>query len=472
MGYGLRERRCGSERGCYTDFLNDCIKTPFTTLPAINIHSSGDWYVSDLAGHCGQGSSWSSSQKRVDHRWVKEYVPAVKETAFDQSDPSGSEGPQANKATDTNECKFCQLRLKDFQSRTTHWDKRKDKISIRSSGKDQATQLDITDVEMPGEVVDKQDTKFRVHLTANPNALVQATRIERLKLDDRPLTSIVSTDFTSTPAGEFPRRIQVQAFDAQATQAFWNFTTGACVNSPANGMCGGGADWGNYFSTGCWTGLGLFGGSLCDRSTTFKNRCYQYEGDYDTRYCVCTGCGSCGGSPILVDVPGGFEMTDVAHGVRFDLNSIGGLDRVSWTSPTSTAAWLVLDRNRDGYITNGKELFGNFTFQSEPLTNVEKNGFLALAEWDKPENGGNGDSKITKDDDVFRKLRLWRDANQNGLSDPGELHGLWEYGIETVFQLTKTNVSAFLLLVAIGYRDGISLRIPEISAGMGIEFNS
>lgn len=218
----------------------------------------------------------------------------------------------------------------------------------------------------------------------------------------------------------------------EGVEAFWNFTSGACVNSPAIGMCGGGADWGNYISSGCWSGLGLFGGSLCTRSNAFQNQCYQYDGEYDSRYCVCTGCGGCGGSPILVDVPGGFEMTDVAHGVRFDLNSVGGPDRVSWTSPTSTAAWLVLDRNRDGYITNGKELFGNFTFQSEPLRNVEKNGFLALAEWDKPENGGNGDSKITKDDDVFRKLRLWRDANQNGLTDPGELHGLWEYGIETI----------------------------------------
>lgn len=134
----------------------------------------------------------------------------------------------------------------------------------------------------------------------------------------------------------------------EGVTAFWNFTNSTCGSSPAIGNCGGGADWGNYFSTGCWTSLGLFGGSFCDRSTTFKNKCYQYDGDYDSNYCVCTGCGSCGGSPILIDVPGGFDMTDVAHGVRFDLNSIGGADRVSWTSRTSTAAWLVLDRNRDG----------------------------------------------------------------------------------------------------------------------------
>jgi len=118
---------------------------------------------------------------------------------------------------DTDDCMFCRLRLKDFQARTTRWDKRKDKISIRSNGKDQATQSDLTEVEMPGEVLDRKDTKFRVHLTGNPNGVAQATRVERLQLDDKPLTSIVSSDFTSTPAGDFPRRIQVQAFDAQST---------------------------------------------------------------------------------------------------------------------------------------------------------------------------------------------------------------------------------------------------------------
>ena len=218
----------------------------------------------------------------------------------------------------------------------------------------------------------------------------------------------------------------------EGVTAFWNHTTSICVNEPAIGMCRGGADWGNYFSTGCWTGLGLFGGSSCDRSSQFKNKCFQYAGDYDTNYCVCSGCDTCGGSPILIDVPGGFDLTDVDHGVRFDLNGNGTPDRLSWTSPTSTAAWLVLDRNRDGGINSGKELFGDYTFQTESPIGAEPNGFIALAEWDKLENGGNGDSAITQSDYVFTKLRLWRDGNQNGLSDVGELHGLWEYGIETI----------------------------------------
>jgi hypothetical protein len=49
-----RAQVCGLDRGCYTDFFNTCIKSQ-TSLPAVNIHSSGDWYVpaEELNGHCG-----------------------------------------------------------------------------------------------------------------------------------------------------------------------------------------------------------------------------------------------------------------------------------------------------------------------------------------------------------------------------------------------------------------------------------
>ncbi len=173
------------------------------------------------------------------------------------------------------------------------------------------------------------------------------------------------------------------------------------------GCCGGGETCGLFSRRGGAQGE-AGGGTICDPST----------------------CGCEPASPIIIDTTGhGFHLTSPQDGVSFDILNTGIPVKIAWTSATSGNAFLALDRNHNGRIDDGGELFGDHT-QQPPSANP--NGYLALAEFDKPENGGNGDGIIDYRDAVFPKLLLWIDENHDGISQPNELHTLPELGVYSI----------------------------------------
>jgi hypothetical protein len=129
-------------------------------------------------------------------------------------------------------------------------------------------------------------------------------------------------------------------------------------------------------------------------------------------------CPTCCDSPIVVDVAGdGLHLTSAVDGVSFAL-APGHANQWSWTPSGSDDAFLVLDRNGDDQITDGAELFGNHT---EQAPNSSPNGFLAMAWYDDPARGGNGDGVLDARDEVWPRLRLWTDRDHDGWSAPSEV---------------------------------------------------
>ena len=121
--------------------------------------------------------------------------------------------------------------------------------------------------------------------------------------------------------------------------------------------------------------------------------------------------------PLVIDLDrDGVELTDARNGggVSFDITGDGVRETVSWVSRDD--GFLAYDRNGNGVIDSGRELFGD--------QHGAADGFAELARFDE-----NNDTMIDARDSIFSSLKIWQDANANGASDAGELKGLDEWGI-------------------------------------------
>lgn len=210
-------------------------------------------------------------------------------------------------------------------------------------------------------------------------------------------------------------------------QDFQQCACAACTCTGNPGFVCSNGDAGGSVSPTCSSG-----GWTCNGAAQCSTPPSQYvcnQGEYGSPSCGNSGwyCYQ-GASPIVIDTAStGFQFTDFQDGVSFDIRGDGTPQKVSWTALGSRNGWLALPH--DGKVTAGKELFGNFTPQPP---SVNPNGFLALAVYDLPENGGNGDGVIDSHDAVWTKLRIWIDANHDGIAQPGELYLLPSLGINSL----------------------------------------
>ena len=129
-------------------------------------------------------------------------------------------------------------------------------------------------------------------------------------------------------------------------------------------------------------------------------------------------------SPLVLDIDGdGVETTSINAGAYFDHDANGFAESTGWVSADD--GFLALDRNGDGRISNGTELFGNQTLL--PDGGQAGDGFQALAQWDE-----NGDGRIDTNDAIWSQLRIWRDQNEDGYSEASELYSLNDFGIASL----------------------------------------
>lgn len=205
------------------------------------------------------------------------------------------------------------------------------------------------------------------------------------------------------------------------------------ANSPGGCNCrdyvmGGGAQFHNEFGDIVWSFPHQIHGDECD----FVDEMHPMPNE-DEEACPpeernCEGQDAGTGSPILLDLDhNGYHLTGLDQPIWFDIDADGILEPMGWTSGDQMDGFLVLDRNGNGFVDDGSELFGDATILRDGSR--ARHGFQALAELDLVVLGGNGDGRIDARDEVFERLQIWVDRDHDGVSDAAELKTLAEHSL-------------------------------------------
>lgn len=145
----------------------------------------------------------------------------------------------------------------------------------------------------------------------------------------------------------------------------------------------------------------------------------QYKKQY-----IDAGNASAPRDPLVLDLgESGIELTSIENGVHFDLDNNGFAELTAWIGTED--GFLAIDRNGNGIIDNGGELFGDQVVLKDGM--ISSSGFAALADIDE-----NDDGIVDVSDREFMNLYVWIDENHNGISESNELMTLSELDIVSI----------------------------------------